>query len=315
MTFIYDIFSYPFGLILGFLYHLLNNNYALALVVFTLLAKLLLLPSSIKTQKTQAMSLRTRARIDKIRKKYAGDQNKMNAELQAFYEKEGLGSMTAGCGTLFIQFPIIMGLYGAIYKPLSYIIRLDKDVVLKLTNAVKPFAGPGVKNTRILEMGVLSNIDKLYGNVKGVPAEVFEQIKNFDFTVMGFDLGALPMQEKGLYTIVPIVAFLAAMLSSIYSFMQSRRMNPEMAKNPTMGCMLLFMPFMSLWLAFQFPVGIGIYWALNNVLGFVQMLLLNILYEPKKVISKMMVEETNIRRAKEKSIKDDFRLLKGGEEQ
>ena len=67
---LYDILSYPFGLVLSVLYNLLNNDYALALIVFTLLAKLLLLPSSIKTQKNQAKTLRTRSKIEKIRKKY-----------------------------------------------------------------------------------------------------------------------------------------------------------------------------------------------------------------------------------------------------
>ena len=308
----YDIISYPFGLVLSFLYNLLNDNYLLALVVFTILAKLILLPGSIKTQKMQATTLRTRSKIEKIRKKYANDQMKMNEEIQAFYEKEGYGSMTAGCGTLLIQFPIIMGLYGAIYKPLSYIIRLDTGIVKSLTDGVKQFASSATaNNTRLLEMSVLSNVDKLEAVVKDVPAEVFEQIRNFDFTAFGYDLGAVPIEVKGSYIVVPIVAFLGAMLNSIYSFVKSKKTNPEAANNPTMGCMLLFMPFMSLWLAFQFPVGIGVYWILNSVLGFLQIVILNHVYEPKKVISRMMVEETNVRRSKEKLVKDNVELLKG----
>ena len=313
MTFIYDIFSYPFGFVLSFLYHLLDNNYALALIVFTILAKLILLPSSIKTQKTQATTLRTSAKIEKIRKKYAGDQVRLNNELQAFYEKEGYGSMTAGCGTLLIQFPIIMGLYGAIYKPLSYILRLDSGIINKLTAAAKNLAGTAGNNSRILEMSVLANIDKLSETVKGIPAEIFDNIKEFSltFTAFGYDLNVVPIEVKGKYIIIPIISFLAAMLNSIYSFVKSKKTNPNAANNATMGCMLLFMPFMSLWLAFQFPVGIGVYWALNSILGFIQIVVLNHLYEPKKVISKMMVEETNIRRSKEKLVKDNAELLKG----
>ncbi|MEG2015751.1 MAG: hypothetical protein RR069_01455 [Oscillospiraceae bacterium] len=67
MNAFYDIISYPFGMILGFLYQILNNNYAMALIVFTVLAKLVLLPSSISQQKTQAKSQRTQSKLNKLR--------------------------------------------------------------------------------------------------------------------------------------------------------------------------------------------------------------------------------------------------------
>ena len=71
----------------------------------------------------------------------------------------------------------------------------------------------------------------------------------------------------------------------------------------------MFMPFMSLWIGYTFPVGIGIYWALNSVLGIVQMYILNKIFEPKKVIAKMMVDETLERRAKEATVKENVALL------
>lgn len=307
----YDILSYPFGLILSVLYSLVNDNYALALIVFTILAKLILLPSSIKNQKNQAKTLRTRSKIERIRKKYAGDQAKMNAELQAFYEKEGYGSMTAGCGTLLIQFPIIIGLYGAIYKPLSYIIRLDTATVNALTDGLSELSSKVTGNSRMLEMNVLSHIDDLQKIVTDVPAEVFDQIRAFDFTAFGYDLGATPMDMGGSYMYVPLLSFLFSFLSSIYSLIRTKKTSNDPSSNASMGCMLLFMPFMSLWLAYQFPVGVGVYWALNSLFGLIQMVTLNYMYEPKKVISKMMVEETNQRRSKEKNVKENILLLKG----
>lgn len=318
MSFIYDIFSYPFGWILSLLYHVCNNNYAVALIAFTILAKLILLPSAISTQKNQGKSLRVRAKVEKIKKKYAGDQAKIQEELQAFYQKEGYGTMTAGCGTLLIQFPIIMGLYGAIYKPLSYIIRLDSDVVKQLTDAATKFAtGGGKSNSRLLEMSVLSHADELREALPKLPAKVFEDIANFDFTAFGYDLGAIPLEiakTEKIYVIVPIVAFATAMLNSIYSFIKAKKTNNDATNNATMGCMLLFMPFMSLWLAFQFPVGIGFYWALNSLFSFIQMFILQNIYEPKKVIARMMVDETLVRRSKEKSVKENVGLIKKPEE-
>lgn len=312
---LYDIFSYPFGFILSLLYNIFNENYAAALIVFTILAKLILLPGSISTQKNQAKTLRTKAKLDKIRKKYAGDQVKLNEELQAFYQREGYGSMTAGCGNLLIQFPIIIGLYGAIYKPLSYIIRLDNETVKELTAAAADIAKRNGSNSgRILEMTVLSNVEELRSKLTDLPASVFDRISEFDFTAFGYDLGTIPENAANAgdrsYMVVPVAAFLFAMLNSLYSFIRTKKSNQDGANNATMGCMLIFMPFMSLWLAFQFPVGIGVYWAANSLLGLIQMIILNKVYEPKRVIAKMMVDETNVRRSKEESVKMNTQLLK-----
>ncbi len=310
MNFIYDVFSYPFGWLLWLLYQAFGHNYALSLIAFTLLAKLIILPSSISTQKNQAKTLRTRSKIEKIRQKYAGDQAKINEELNAFYQKEGYGSMTAGCGSLLIQFPIIIGLYGAIYKPLSYILRIDKATLETLTNAASTFQSNS-KNIRLNEILVLSHTDELKAKLPDIPDKVWDQITNFDFTAFGFDLGATPSTYgwKSIYALVPVAAFLAAMLTSIYSLIKTRKNTPDAANTASMGCMLLFMPFMSLWLAYTFPIGIGVYWAINSLLSFFQMLILNKVYEPKRVIAKMMVDETNVRRSKEESVKINTELL------
>ncbi len=306
MSNFYDIISYPFGMILGFFYQIFNNNYGIALVVFTFVAKLVLLPTSISQQKTQATSQRTRAKLDKIRKKYAGDQQKLNEEIQAFYEKEGYSSMTGGCLPLLIQMPIIMGLYGAIYKPLSYILKIPKDTVDLIVKTGKEIGVlNGVNNERLFEIKILPKIDEIQAALPNVSADVFDKIRNFDFTILGMPLGMSPNDPSAAKSliIVPIISFSFSMLTTIYSFIRQKRMNPEMAKNPAMGCTFLFMPFMSLWLAFTFPVGIGIYWALNSLISFVQMVILNHTHSPEKVLAKVMVDETIIRISKEESLK------------
>ncbi len=307
----YDIISYPFGMILGLFYRIFNNNYGVALVVFTIVAKLVLLPTSISQQKTQAASQRTRAKLDKIRKKYAGDQQKLNEEMQAFYEKEGYGAMTGGCLPLLIQMPIIMGLYGAIYKPLSYILRMPKDIVDQIIKTGREIGALEGKNERLMEIKTLSKIDEIQAALPNVSGDVFDKIRNFDFTILGMPLGISPNDPSAskILVIVPILSFSFAMLTTIYSFIRQKKTNPEMAKNPAMGCTFLFMPFMSLWLAFTFPVGIGIYWALNSLLSFVQMVVLNHTHSPEKVLAKIMVDETIVRLSKEESVKINTKYL------
>ncbi|NCC87465.1 MAG: YidC/Oxa1 family membrane protein insertase [Clostridia bacterium] len=310
----YDIISYPFGMILGFLYQIFNNNYGVALVAFTILAKLVLLPSSISQQKSQAKTQRTRSKLDKIRKKHAGDQQKLNEEMQAFYAKEGYGSMTGGCLPLLIQMPIIIGLYGAIYKPLSYILKIPSDTInLFIKTATDLGFLEGTKNQRLFEIKALQNMAEIKKALPNVSADIYSKIDNFNFTIFGMPLGVSPNDEgvSKMLIIVPLVSFAFAMLTTVYSFIRQRKLNPEMAKNPAMGCTFIFMPFMSLWLAYTFPVGIGMYWALNSLISFIQMLVLNHTHSTEKVLAKIMVKETAVRVSKEESVKINTKLLNG----
>ena len=85
--------------------------------------------------------------------------------------------------------------------------------------------------------------------------------------------------------------------------MKQRKQNPEMAKNPSMGCMTFMSPVMSLVFTFMFPAGIGVYWIISNIFSFIQQVVLTYVYSPKKVIAQQMVDETVARRSKENNAK------------
>lgn len=318
-NFIYNIFSYPFGYVISFLYHLFNDNYLVAILFFAIIIKLILLPSSISQQKNQAKSKRMQKRINQIKERYKDDQKKQNDAIQEFYQKEGFSSMSNGCGTLFVQFFIIMGLYGAIYKPLSYILRIDriygKGTIDKLTAAVQTLTHATGRAQNYSEITVLKYVDQLQGMHTGVNPKVFPVLSDFaqHFNAVGFNFGDIPrqvMHDQRLVILVPILSFVFAMLSSIYSLVRMRRMGDQSQSSMmSMGCMMLFMPLISLWLAFEFPVGIGVYWAFNSLLGVIQMIILDLIYTPEKVIAEIMVDETNVRRQKELAYKNNYQLL------
>lgn len=312
----YDIISWPFGQMLYLFYTIFNDNYAVSLIMFTVFAKLILLPMAVSQQKSQTKSMRARSKIEKLRKKYGSDQQRLNEELQAFYKKEGYGTMTGGCGILAIQFPIIIGLYGAIYKPLSYILRIPSAVVSTLSTQVATLE----KNSnmgRMAEIKVLAHVDELRSMNPDISSAIFDKISGFKFTAFGFNLAETPadvISSTGRYMvmIVPLLSFLMAFLSSLYSYFRQKKLNVggDKSANVSMGCMTLFMPLMSLWLAYKFPVGIGIYWAINSFLSFVQTLVLNHTHSPEKVIARMMVKESIVRRNNEAAAVKDAQLLK-----
>ena len=315
--FIYKIFSYPIGWVINLFYNVFGHNYLLAVIMVAVLVKLILLPTSIKTQKSQATSRRMRKRVEKIKAQYADDQQKQTEAIQEFYKKEGYGSMSSGCGTMLIQFPIIIGLFGAIYFPLTYVMQIDRKFGSGIIDTLKTAASnaglidpDNSSASRFAENIVISNIDTL--KVNGVDSSVIEQISNFNqhFNVAMFSFGDIPKElfstNKGII-LIPLLAFVCAMASSIYSLVRMKKQQDQNTQSiASMGCMLLFMPFFSLWLAYQFPVGIGIYWAVNSLLGVLQMILLDKIYTPDKVIAKIMVDESTERKDKEELLKQSL---------
>lgn len=140
MNFIMTVFGYPFGWLMYGLYHLVSN-YGVALVLFTLIVKLLLFPLGLKQQKSTVKMQIIQPKIQEIQAKYKNNQAKMNEELQALYAKENYNPMS-GCGTLLIQFPVIFGLLDVVYKPLTHLLRFSKETIAALTEVAAPWASP-----------------------------------------------------------------------------------------------------------------------------------------------------------------------------
>lgn len=107
MEFIREVFSIPFGYLIGFFYNI-TDNYILSLLFMTIAVKLVLLPSSIKQQKSTVKSQRLQPKIRRIKEKYANDQKKQQEAMNELYSKEGYSSMTGGCLPMLITFPGIL---------------------------------------------------------------------------------------------------------------------------------------------------------------------------------------------------------------
>ena len=314
MTGLYDAIAVPFGWLLGQFYNLLGN-YLVAIAVFALLVKIVLLPSAISQQKSSAKQARLQPKLRRIQERYKGDkdaQKKIQEEQQALYQREGFNPMNQGCLPLLIQFPIIIGLYGAVYKPLTYCLHIGESTITKLTELVNAYleaSGSKVVTGRAVEISVIDYLDKIWNSAleSGIGEKVLQSIKLFgdkEFKIFGLQLSSNPsFKEANLLLLIPILSFLTSMASSLVSYIRSKRTNPNQANNATMGCMTFGMPLFSLYFVTLFPAAIGIYWIINNVYSFIQVLLVGRIYSPEKVIAKTMVEETIQRRSKEANTK------------
>lgn len=318
--FLYGIFGYLFRFLLQFV-----QNYGLALLIFTVFFRLILLPSTIKQQKSSAKMVRLQPKLRRIREKYQDyapqERNmKIQQETSELYQREGYSSMGASCAPLLFQLPILWGLYGIIRQPLKYVLEISAEAITALTNAVTEL---GIVNTAAsagkstagayIEASIISNLEAI---LEGKPelltqfgAEI-EKIRNFDFSVLGIDLGSIPSafygefgisKESILVLAIPVLSGLTSLLTSVLTQLRQKKNNPNMDNQQMMGCMMLSMPLMSVWFTWTMPVAMGMYWILSNVLAFLQTLIIGHIYAPRKTIAKLMVDETVYRRSYEKN--------------
>lgn len=311
MSGLYDALAVPFGYVLHLFYNLFDN-YLISLFVLTLLVKLILLPSSISQQKNSAKQTRLQPKLNRIRQKYSNGgqptremQMKIQEETQALYQKEGFSPMSGGCAPLLIQFPIMIGLYGVVYTPLSKVLNIGTDLVNKAAealNVVDPNAAKGGMNR--IEIQLLSALTPENMPASLAPyAEDILRLKD-QFMLFGkLDLTQTPdWKEPSILWLIPALVLVLGLATSLIMFQKQKQTNPEMAKNPSMGCMTFMSPLMSVWFTFLFPAGVGVYWIMSSFFQLVQTLLLNATHNPQKVIAKAMIDETVDRRSREASI-------------
>lgn len=294
------------------------QNYVLSLLLFTLLVRLILLPSTINQQKGAAKQFRIQAKVRKIQEKYKDYQGRdkqqfIQQETSELYQREGYNAMGAGCLPLLIQLPVLSGLYGIIRMPLKYVLRIDQATIDTMVAAVKDLITDSKRASFYEQLYVLKHIDTVVEKCPDISADVFEKIHNLQFTFFGIDLGDTPKfgTLKSLFSpetetsaklllLIPLFAILTSFLTTILTQVRQKKNNPEMASNQMMGCMTFTMPLFSLY-TFLFPAGMGVYWIISNLLSFLQTLIIGYTHSPKKLVAKIMVEETVERRSKEEN--------------
>ena len=320
MNTIIEALYVPFGFLFRILFDFVGN-YGLALVIFTLFFRIILIPSAIKQQKSSAKTVRMQPKLKRIREKYQDyapqeRQQRIQQETSELYQKEGYSAMGGGCAPLLLQLPILWGLYGIIRMPLTHVLNISKEAVAALTAAYQALPEIGEQSQRTvayIESAIISNIEAIVAanpDIAAAYGDAVAKIQNFDFTIFGINLGAIPdsgvfkafaeaSTEAKILILIPILSGITSLLTSILTQIRQKKNNPAMENQQMMGCMMLTMPLMSVWFTFQFPAGMGMYWILSNILAFFQTLVIGHFYAPRKTIAKLMVEETIYRRSYE----------------
>lgn len=282
----------PLGFVIQMIYNLVQN-YGLTIILFTVVVKLLLMPLQIKSQRAMKKQQKIQPIISELQKKYANDQQKLQAEMMKVY-KENNVSMTGGCLPLLIQMPILFGLYRVIQRPITYIRGIDfynADVIKSVENVLSKMREQFPELLGKLSSLSVEQIQKSYQIQLSTWAEKLGLAKDLgwhiNFNFLGLDLSGVPsssltairtgnFQDIGtvLLILIPVFAILTTWLSMQYS--QKLTQNPDVKKNdddPAQSMsksMNLMMPIMTGFFTFSLPSGIGIYWIISSIMQMVQ---------------------------------------------
>lgn len=319
---IFEIFAKPLGFVLQWIYELVPTFF-LAMLLFTLVMRLILFPLSISGQKNQADRARLAPRLERIQKKYAADRNKVMQKQQELYEKEGV-KMTPGCLPMIVQMLVLFSIIAVIYKPLTYVQRLPEADINTCISAVTATLDEKEDKTLISRFGENSYYRELYlmkymdthkdamtdalvasGKTEAEAAAVLNTLSETQgqFSLFGLSLLEVPsdygIKPTFLWLIVLASggsAFLSSLLSMKYS-KQSMSAEQQQAAGCTNG-MMYMMPLMSLVFSFSVPAGVAVYWTFSNLLAMVQTFVLNKMYNPAKIRAQAEAEYAERRRRK-----------------
>lgn len=285
----FDFLLKPLGWVLQQLSLLFGGSFAASVFVFTVIVNLLMIPLSIKSQKSSMGQARIKPKLDALKKKYGDDRQKFAMAQQELMQKEGV-SMSGGCLPLLIRMPIMLGIYNVILSPLKYLTGLSTEIVTAAENAFKALGG--TKNAYI-QPEVIHAIQEGTINFKGF-SEAQTAVQSLDFNFLGIDLTTKPEFNIDIFNKfdkswwIPILAFAAAMLTSVLSMMMQKKNNPEA---PSMGGLMLSMPLMSLIIGFTVSCAAGFYWACSSLISGIIQLVLQYFYGPNQMVANEQKKE------------------------
>jgi YidC/Oxa1 family membrane protein insertase len=251
----------------------------LAIILLTILVRLILLPLSIKQTRSMREMQRIQPEVKKLQQKHKGDRQKMNEELMALYKEHGVNPF-GGCAPLLLQFPVLIGLFYVIRTPLKYMGFAPPNVALPrgLVAAPADFVARNVS-------GVLESLQ----NSRLAQDLVEHAVRVNDFLGIHLNCSASgilrPLSASalnqapdatrelaqscgsGLGSAAPYLVFV--LLMGFTTWYQQKQMQAKQdPNNPQAAQMQMFakiMPVMLMFFAFSFPTGVVLYWLTTNV--------------------------------------------------
>lgn len=294
-------FANLFGYLLNFIYSIIGN-YGWAIIIFTIVIKLIMIPLSIKQQKSLKKNNKLQAKMKEIQFKYKNDPERLNQATMQLYKEENV-SPFSGCFSAIVQLVLLISIFYLVRSPLTHMKKIDTDVVnkyyaiLKEENLATDSGYPEIEIIR--ETETLKTIE----NEKINQEEIQKLETNMEF--LGLDLSQIPSKNTSDWRvfIIPVLYVVVSFISMKISLgTQNKKkiedknlLNEENSKNEeeskqeekdqlgdmqdvmeqTNKNMSMIFPIMYLSIAIIAPLGLALYWLVNSLLMIVERLILN----------------------------------------
>ena len=319
MGFISEIFGY----LLNWLYNFFNN-YGIAIIVFSIILRIILIPITIKQQQSLKKSKKLQKEMADIQKKYKNNPEKLNQETIELYKREKM-SPFSGCLSSILQLIIILSVFFLVSQPLTYMPRMNKEEQAQLVEkytAEMTESGYG-QNNNYKQIALLDYVETRYQDLNNQLAQ--ENVENreeleaqreeynklrLNMEFLGLDLSKVPTQSlndwkvyiiPGLYVITSVISIKITTMTQnkkkkkdiIVQNAEGKEEEPDpMEQMQAMNkSMMYMMPIMSVMIAVIAPLGLALYWLISNVLMIIERLIINKIMEVKE--SKQEEETAN----------------------
>lgn len=260
-----------FGYLLNFLYNLLNN-YGLAIIIFSILVKVILLPLTIKQQKTMEKTTKMQDELKALQFKYKNDQERLNKEMMDMYKRENM-SPFSGCLSSIVQLILILAVFYLVRSPLTYMKKVDTNTINEYTNKLET-------KTNYPEVQII----KEFGNEN----DAF----NINMNFLGLDLSSVPSTKLSDFKtlIIPFLYVISSVVSTKITMNMQNSKNKGEKENKnieeqeesmedmmqnTNKTMSYMMPLMAFSISLVAPLGLALYWLMSNVLMIMERIFIN----------------------------------------
>ncbi len=313
MNFIARLIGLPLGYVMWAIYSVCKN-YGLSLVIFTIISRLVQIPVSVKQQKSMAAMQAFQPKLEKLKKQYGNNPQKLQEEQMKLYAEEDINPM-ASCTPLIFTLFFFYGVFDVINRPLTHILHISSKAIDALKTTAAPlFEGNASFNQRpeIYIIQAMKDNPSMFDNVEGITSEIINKISTFDNMLFGFiDVGAVPssvFEEGHVWTaastgliLIPIITAVIQIIQTVYSTVRQKKMNPEAASQMAgMNLMLYLMPILFISAVYASPAGLGFYWICSSIVGLLQMIILNKVFTPEyvaKLVEKDRLKNKNKKRS------------------
>ncbi len=291
MLLLLRIIMWPFSQLLNILFTL-TGSYGMAIILFAVVIKLLMLYPSAKSKRNMMHMARMNPKMQEIKKRCGNNQEKYALEIQKLYQEEHVNPM-GGCLWSLLPLPILLALYNVIRRPVInfMLINMSRPDALETLEVIREkLTALGYQitgNAAYEEISIAKGITEHLSEVQAVVPQVFP----IDFNFLGVDLTAIPTQVFGQFmsgsfslqmlvlVLIPVVSGLLNLLLMVISQRSAAVTDDAMKTQQTM--MMVMMPLMSAYIGFILPASLGVYWISMSVFSIVQELVLQKHYGAK----------------------------------